>query len=57
MNADVTPMNADTPSEGIGRVAHLIAGENSHEEPSPGLIGVHRRDIGVHRRFPRISIG
>jgi hypothetical protein len=57
MNADVTPMNADNPIEVIGGIAVWIASEHILDEPLEGIIGVHRRDIGVHRRFQRFSTG
>jgi hypothetical protein len=53
MNADVTPMNADE----IGTMnSTALAGNVAacYHEIMGCLIGVHRRDIGVHRRFQRL---
>jgi hypothetical protein len=55
MNADVTPMNADEIGmmDSTGLVGNVAA---CNHEIFSCLIGVHRRDIGVHRRFQRFLL-
>jgi hypothetical protein len=54
MNADVTPMNAEKIMV-MGRRANAGSVVTPRLESRPAFIGVHRRDIGVHRRFQRFS--
>jgi hypothetical protein len=54
MNADVTPMNADTPITVFMPVA--IDPGSEATETFKAFIRLYRRDIGVHRRFQRLSL-
>jgi hypothetical protein len=50
MNADVTPMNADTPYEGFGKTVPLNASDFFHEESAQG-IGVTSAFTGVSKEL------
>jgi len=55
MNADVTPMNAET---AISKYQEIMRFDGAIHIPvaiAHWTICVHRRDIGVHRRFQRLS--
>jgi hypothetical protein len=54
MNADATPIKADK-GFGFGRGCVARIDRYRHEDFQWG-IGVHRRYIGVHRRFQRLSL-
>jgi hypothetical protein len=54
MNADVAPMNADTPMKVF--VPRPIDTRNEATDKPKALIRFYRRYIGVHRRFQRLSL-
>ncbi|MCM2329053.1 MAG: hypothetical protein NDI88_14310 [Lysobacter sp.] len=54
MSADFTPMNADKGKEGCKeRIHHAVDRHPAANGHDP--LGVHRREIGVHRRFQGFS--